>query len=101
MQENLERSATFFIHERVRQSEVCRRALIRTKRAPASMLAGASIWQTSGQSRNRTGDTWIFNPLLYQLSYLPSAGPGSITQPLVISSKVLLSMRDADERPRV
>ena len=24
-----------------------------------------------GQSRNRTGDTWIFSPLLYQLSYLP------------------------------
>ena len=24
-----------------------------------------------GQSRDRTGDTWIFNPLLYQLSYLP------------------------------
>ena len=25
----------------------------------------------NGQSRNRTGDTWIFSPLLYQLSYLP------------------------------
>ena len=24
----------------------------------------------SGQSRDRTGDTWIFSPLLYQLSYL-------------------------------
>ena len=24
-----------------------------------------------GQGRNRTGDTWIFSPLLYQLSYLP------------------------------
>ena len=24
----------------------------------------------SGQGRNRTGDTWIFSPLLYQLSYL-------------------------------
>ncbi|MDB5298775.1 MAG: hypothetical protein JWO87_438 [Phycisphaerales bacterium] len=24
-----------------------------------------------GQSRDRTGDTWIFSPLLYQLSYLP------------------------------
>ena len=24
-----------------------------------------------GQSRNRTGDTGIFNPVLYQLSYLP------------------------------
>jgi hypothetical protein len=25
----------------------------------------------NGQSRDRTGDTWIFSPLLYQLSYLP------------------------------
>jgi hypothetical protein len=25
-----------------------------------------------GQSRDRTGDTWIFSPLLYQLSYLPA-----------------------------
>ena len=24
----------------------------------------------SGQTRARTGDTWIFSPLLYQLSYL-------------------------------
>ena len=24
-----------------------------------------------GQGRDRTGDTWIFSPLLYQLSYLP------------------------------
>ena len=24
----------------------------------------------SGQGRDRTGDTWIFNPLLYLLSYL-------------------------------
>src|SRR5205823_8828770 len=27
----------------------------------------------NGQGRNRTGDTWIFSPLLYQLSYLPGA----------------------------
>jgi hypothetical protein len=26
----------------------------------------------TGQSRDRTGDTWIFSPLLYQLSYLPA-----------------------------
>ena len=26
----------------------------------------------NGQSRDRTGDTWIFSPLLYQLSYLPA-----------------------------
>lgn len=28
----------------------------------------------SGQGRNRTGDTWIFSPLLYQLSYLSKRG---------------------------
>jgi hypothetical protein len=26
----------------------------------------------NGQGRDRTGDTWIFSPLLYQLSYLPA-----------------------------
>jgi hypothetical protein len=29
------------------------------------------VKRVSGQSRDRTGDTWIFSPLLYQLSYLP------------------------------
>lgn len=28
------------------------------------------VFRRSGQGRNRTGDTWIFSPLLYQLSYL-------------------------------
>ncbi len=27
--------------------------------------------QSGGQSRDRTGDTRIFSPVLYQLSYLP------------------------------
>jgi hypothetical protein len=27
----------------------------------------------NGQGRDRTGDTWIFSPLLYQLSYLPGS----------------------------
>ena len=30
---------------------------------------GGEPWR-SGQGRDRTGDTWIFSPLLYQLSYL-------------------------------
>ena len=29
---------------------------------------------TGGQGRNRTADTGIFNPLLYQLSYLAEEG---------------------------
>ena len=39
------------------------------------------------QSRNRTSDTWIFSPLLYQLSYLgksfdPPEGAAGESQPL-------------------
>ena len=30
----------------------------------------------NGQGRDRTGDTWIFSPLLYQLSYLPGSPRG-------------------------
>ena len=30
-----------------------------------------SLGFLSGQSRDRTGDTRIFSPVLYQLSYLP------------------------------
>lgn len=35
------------------------------------MSAKTSGFCFGGKTRNRTGDTWIFNPLLYQLSYLP------------------------------
>ncbi len=41
--------------------------------APASVSTQVVdlCWKKSGaQSRNRTSDTRIFNPLLYQLSYL-------------------------------
>ena len=31
----------------------------------------------SGQGQNRTADTRIFSPLLYQLSYLAVLAPGS------------------------
>ncbi len=37
----------------------------------------ASRLRSGGQGRNRTVDTRIFNPLLYQLSYLASV-PGDI-----------------------
>ncbi len=33
------------------------------------------IAPSDGQGRNRTGDTRIFSPLLYQLSYLASYYP--------------------------
>ena len=36
----------------------------------------------SGQGRDRTGDTWIFSPLLYQLSYLPVIERAAILGPV-------------------
>ena len=43
----------------------------------ASALPTKRMWQfvkRSGQGRDRTGDTRIFSPLLYQLSYLSRTG---------------------------
>ncbi len=42
---------------------------MKTKASDFRVLSGA-------QSRNRTSDTRIFNPLLYQLSYLGTGGAG-------------------------
>ncbi len=38
--------------------------------APSLLKPGP--FEVSGQGRDRTADTWIFSPLLYQLSYLSS-----------------------------
>ena len=35
--------------------------------------------RSGGQGRNRTNDTRIFSPLLYQLSYLATVGAGRTT----------------------
>ena len=40
------------------------------------------IFRTGGQRRNRTADTRIFSPLLYQLSYLASQNRSRIEQKL-------------------
>src|SRR6516162_1745012 len=51
---------------------LCRRRCARTLKARRTEKAAwTGGWWVHGQSRNRTGDTWIFSPLLYQLSYLP------------------------------
>ena len=34
-------------------------------------MENTTLSKCGGQSRNRTGDTGIFNPVLYRLSYLP------------------------------
>src|SRR3954469_14255308 len=39
-------------------------------KAPAKRTSRGHL---RGQGRNRTGDTWIFSPLLYQLIYLPGS----------------------------
>jgi hypothetical protein len=42
--------------------------LVKTKIPQIIDLAGFTVLR-SGATRNRTGDTWIFSPLLYRLSY--------------------------------
>ena len=42
-----------------------------------------------GQRRNRTADTGIFNPLLYQLSYLALANGDAFNQQAVLGSTLL------------
>jgi hypothetical protein len=41
------------------------------------MSAGAWEARRDAEGRDRTGDTRIFSPLLYQLSYLGEAPPGA------------------------
>ena len=36
----------------------------------AGPVGAGPCFKESGQGRDRTADTWIFSPLLYQLSYL-------------------------------
>ncbi len=38
------------------------------------------VWEFGGQGWNRTADTGIFSPLLYRLSYLPTARGARQTQ---------------------
>ena len=39
-------------------------------RCPQGKAAASKVLKNGGQGRNRTADTGIFSPLLYQLSYL-------------------------------
>ncbi len=48
--------------------------------------AGSAVDEDGGQGRNRTTDTRIFNPLLYQLSYLAFT-VGSGLKPLLHYSR--------------
>ena len=46
-----------------------------TKNPGQAVPAGIFV-NSCAQGRNRTSDTWIFSPLLYQLSYLGAVGRG-------------------------
>jgi hypothetical protein len=48
-----------------------------TRLAGSVATANTSACFYGGQGRNRTTDTRIFNPLLYQLSYLAAFGKGA------------------------
>ena len=48
-----------------------RRLIVETQNPPS--LAAERV-KDGGQTRNRTEDTRIFSPLLYQLSYLAKSG---------------------------
>ena len=51
------------------------------------------IWFTSGgETRIRTGDTWIFSPLLYQLSYLAKSLKVGLFKP-IFQARQLVSQR--------
>ena len=57
----------------------CRRGLlpVRTKersRQSTRSLTACDAWKNGARDRNRTSDTRIFNPLLYQLSYPGNRG---------------------------
>ena len=40
------------------------------KNNPSDFTSAKGCWMNGAQTRNRTKDTGIFSPLLYQLSYL-------------------------------
>ena len=46
-----------------------------TKPFCRSPRRGVTFYEISGQGRDRTGDTRIFSPVLYQLSYLANTMP--------------------------
>ena len=45
--------------------------------SPPMIEGGGGVIKGGGRGRNRTNDTRIFNPLLYQLSYPANGGDGS------------------------
>ena len=47
-------------------------------RCSSNKTRNRQLHHCSGQGRNRTADTWIFSPLLYQLSYLSDSSALSI-----------------------
>src|SRR4051794_11293511 len=59
-------------------------------------LSDRAGWVFGGQGRNRTADTRIFSPLLYQLSYL--APYRTCLRPLTLRSRVTTTRQITDGR---
>jgi hypothetical protein len=55
------------LDSRLREND---RRATESKRWRVQLQEYANGKERSGQGRDRTGDTWIFSPVLYQLSYL-------------------------------
>lgn len=64
----------------------------------ASRFNPGSLCLYGGVSRDRTGDTWIFSPLLYRLSYrtIIPEGSAKISRKIILpnfNSRIFSSMR--------
>ena len=53
----------------IKDLKYSRRMTVSADKKRKTTCISASRWSLSGTTRNRTGDTRIFSPLLYQLSY--------------------------------
>ncbi len=73
-----------------------------SKRRFRRQIKGKKRNKSGGQGRNRTADTWIFNPLLYRLSYLATRGSG-VSQPRAPcqtdSLNLLVRLHEKQRRP--
>ena len=63
--------------QKLRQKRALQSKTATTRMAAVSVSACQHFKIPGGLGRNRTTDTRIFNPLLYQLSYLAAFGKGA------------------------
>ena len=68
-----------------------------TSKKPAYLFAGRRAYSSGGGEGNRTPDTGIFSPLLYQLSY-PAKTP-ALASLYILTKDMPLSTLYSDETP--